>query len=186
MKALFRRSARSSLWNNQHAIREELFSVERLEAHGRTLAAAQAVAAKPVRGHPLAGRLADNASVLLKSHAAIARVADQGGAITPAALWLLDNYYLIERQIHDIRLNLPPGYYRLAGSELKRTQKTDLLSHAVLPGTIQVPPNGQPIVLMSDAQTTGGYPKIGAVIQADMWKLAQPFILRSAVVIRTR
>jgi cyclic beta-1,2-glucan synthetase len=112
LKALFRRSARSSLWNNQHAIREELFSVERLEAHGRTLAAAQAVAAKPVRGHPLAGRLADNASVLLKSHAAIARVADQGGAITPAALWLLDNYYLIERQIHDIRLNLPPGYYR--------------------------------------------------------------------------
>jgi biotin-dependent carboxylase-like uncharacterized protein len=63
--------------------------------------------------------------------------------------------------------------YRLAGTALERQQKTDLLSHAVLPGTIQVPPNGQPIILMSDAQTTGGYPKIGAVIQADMWKLAQ-------------
>jgi 5-oxoprolinase (ATP-hydrolysing) subunit C len=63
--------------------------------------------------------------------------------------------------------------YRLSGTELARKQKSDLLSHAVLPGTIQVPPNGQPIVLMSDAQTTGGYPKIGAVIQADMWKLAQ-------------
>jgi biotin-dependent carboxylase-like uncharacterized protein len=63
--------------------------------------------------------------------------------------------------------------YRLAGAELKRIRKNDLLSHAVLPGTIQVPPNGQPIVLMSDAQTTGGYPKIGAVIQADLWKLAQ-------------
>ncbi len=63
--------------------------------------------------------------------------------------------------------------YRLAGTELARKQKADLLSHAVLPGTIQVPPNGRPIVLMSDAQTTGGYPKIGAVIQADMWKLAQ-------------
>lgn len=63
--------------------------------------------------------------------------------------------------------------YRLAGTALERRQKTDLLSHAVLPGTIQVPPNGQPIVLMSDAQTTGGYPKIGAVIQADLWKLAQ-------------
>jgi 5-oxoprolinase (ATP-hydrolysing) subunit C len=36
-----------------------------------------------------------------------------------------------------------------------------------------VPPNGQPIVLMSDAQTTGGYPRIGTVIQADLWKLAQ-------------
>lgn len=101
-----------SLWTDQSVIREELFSTERLEAHGRTLAAAQAVATRPTKGYPLAGRLASNASVLLKSHGAIARVADAGGAITPAALWLLDNYYLVERQIHDIRLNLPPGYYR--------------------------------------------------------------------------
>ncbi|WP_133649561.1 biotin-dependent carboxyltransferase family protein [Paraburkholderia flava] len=63
--------------------------------------------------------------------------------------------------------------YRLSGTELARTRKTELLSHGVLPGTIQVPPNGQPIVLMSDAHTTGGYPKIGAVIRADLWKLAQ-------------
>ncbi|MDQ7980812.1 biotin-dependent carboxyltransferase family protein [Paraburkholderia sp. SARCC-3016] len=63
--------------------------------------------------------------------------------------------------------------YRLAGSALERNETIDLLSHAVMPGTIQVPPNGQPIVLMSDAQTTGGYPKIGSVIYADLWKLAQ-------------
>jgi 5-oxoprolinase (ATP-hydrolysing) subunit C len=63
--------------------------------------------------------------------------------------------------------------FRLAGTELKRGEKLELLSHAVLPGTIQVPPNGQPIVLMGDAQSTGGYPKIGAVIKADLWKLAQ-------------
>jgi len=63
--------------------------------------------------------------------------------------------------------------YRLAGTALVRERGTDLLSHAVLPGTIQVPPGGQPIVLMSDAQTTGGYPKIGSVIRADLWRLAQ-------------
>jgi biotin-dependent carboxylase-like uncharacterized protein len=63
--------------------------------------------------------------------------------------------------------------YRLAGTQLARARHDELLSHAVLPGTIQVPPNGQPIVLMRDAQTTGGYPKIGAVICADLWKLAQ-------------
>ncbi len=63
--------------------------------------------------------------------------------------------------------------YRLAGTALERAQRDELLSHAVLPGTIQVPPNGQPIVLMNDAQTTGGYPKIGTVISADLWKLAQ-------------
>jgi biotin-dependent carboxylase-like uncharacterized protein len=63
--------------------------------------------------------------------------------------------------------------YRLAGPALEREKPRELLSHAVLPGTIQVPPNGQPIVLMSDAQTTGGYPKIGSVISADLWQLAQ-------------
>ena len=63
--------------------------------------------------------------------------------------------------------------YRLSGTRLARAPGADLLSHAVLPGTIQVPPNGQPIVLMSDAQTTGGYPRIGSVIRADLWKLAQ-------------
>jgi biotin-dependent carboxylase-like uncharacterized protein len=63
--------------------------------------------------------------------------------------------------------------YRLAGPALQLERPTELLSHAVLPGTIQVPPNGQPIVLMNDAQTTGGYPKIGSVIRADLWKLAQ-------------
>jgi len=63
--------------------------------------------------------------------------------------------------------------FRLSGTALERREKIELLSHAVLPGTIQVPPNGQPIILMGDAQTTGGYPKIGAVIRADLWKLAQ-------------
>jgi biotin-dependent carboxylase-like uncharacterized protein len=63
--------------------------------------------------------------------------------------------------------------YRLSGTPLARLQPRDLLSHAVLPGTIQVPPSGQPIVLMNDAHTTGGYPRIGAVIRADVWKLAQ-------------
>ncbi|MFZ6750374.1 biotin-dependent carboxyltransferase family protein [Undibacterium sp. Ren11W] len=63
--------------------------------------------------------------------------------------------------------------YRLEGTPLLRATPGDLLSHAVLPGVIQVPPNGLPIVLLADAQATGGYPRIGVVIQADLWKLAQ-------------
>ena len=63
--------------------------------------------------------------------------------------------------------------YRLSGPQLERKVTHDLRSHAVLPGTIQVPPSGQPIVLLADAQTTGGYPKIGMVISADLWRLAQ-------------
>ncbi len=63
--------------------------------------------------------------------------------------------------------------YRFAGPELQRERGVELASHGVLPGVIQVPPSGQPIVLLADAQTTGGYPKIGVVIRADLWKLAQ-------------
>lgn len=63
--------------------------------------------------------------------------------------------------------------FRFAGPALERTDPVELPSHGVLPGVIQVPPSGQPIVLLADAQTTGGYPKIGVVIRADLWKLAQ-------------
>ena len=64
---------------------------------------------------------------------------------------------------------------RLEGPALARRaeRSADLLSQGVVPGVMQVPPNGQPIALMSDAQTTGGYPKIGTVIGADLWRLAQ-------------
>ncbi|MGE6292748.1 biotin-dependent carboxyltransferase family protein [Aeromonas media] len=62
---------------------------------------------------------------------------------------------------------------RLDGPTLVRSRGRELASHGVLPGVIQVPPGGQPIVLLADAQTTGGYPRIGCVIEADLWKLAQ-------------
>ncbi|MEO5375177.1 MAG: glycosyl transferase, partial [Alphaproteobacteria bacterium] len=101
-----------SPWDSHEPIREELFSVERIEEHARNLALAQPVTAKPTRGLPLAGRLAENAAVLLQSHRIIANATDDGRAITPAAEWLLDNYHLVERQIDDIRSNLPSHYYR--------------------------------------------------------------------------
>ena len=49
----------------------------------------------------------------------------------------------------------------------------ELLSTAVTRGTLQLTPSGQLIVLMADHQTTGGYPRIGTVISADMPSLAQ-------------
>ncbi|MBV8036995.1 biotin-dependent carboxyltransferase family protein [Roseateles sp.] len=73
--------------------------------------------------------------------------------------------------------------YRFAGPELRRERGGELASHGVLPGVVQVPPSGQPIVLLADAQTTGGYPKIAVVIRADLWKLAQ---LRLGATLRFR
>ncbi|AUQ24714.1 5-oxoprolinase subunit PxpC [Dickeya zeae] len=63
--------------------------------------------------------------------------------------------------------------YRLLGPELVREKQREMLSHGLLPGVIQVPHNGKPIVLMADAQTTGGYPRIGCVIDADLYNMAQ-------------
>jgi antagonist of KipI len=62
---------------------------------------------------------------------------------------------------------------RLEGSELKRVDERDLISEAVAPGTIQVPPSGKPILLLGDCQTIGGYPKIAHVITADLGVAAQ-------------
>ncbi|TXI91646.1 MAG: biotin-dependent carboxyltransferase, partial [Burkholderiaceae bacterium] len=75
--------------------------------------------------------------------------------------------------------------FRLQGNRLDRHSKQDLFSHAVTPGMVQVPPNGQPIVLLADAQTTGGYPRIACVIEADLWKIAQTPIGKSFCFIRT-
>jgi antagonist of KipI len=62
---------------------------------------------------------------------------------------------------------------RLDGPELKREDETDLISEAVAPGTIQVPPSGKPILLLGDCQTIGGYPKIAHVITVDLGTAAQ-------------
>ncbi|WP_313892646.1 biotin-dependent carboxyltransferase family protein [Psychrobacillus sp.] len=64
------------------------------------------------------------------------------------------------------------GYY-FNGPELHFTEKSDILSEATQFGTIQVPSNGQPVILMADAQTLGGYATIGKVADADLWKIAQ-------------
>lgn len=58
--------------------------------------------------------------------------------------------------------------YRLDGPPLAQAGKTDILSDATPLGAIQVPGSGQPILLMADRQTTGGYPKIATVISADI------------------
>jgi antagonist of KipI len=62
---------------------------------------------------------------------------------------------------------------RLEGAPLKRVDTGDLVSEAVTPGTLQVPPSGQPILLLGDCQTIGGYPKIAHVTTVDLPIAAQ-------------
>jgi cyclic beta-1,2-glucan synthetase len=112
VRRLLGRASLDAPWLSQKLVREELFGAERLEQHARSLAVAQTVTPRPARGHSLSRRLADNGVVLLHAYRAISRSIDEGRAITPAAEWLVDNYYLVESELREIRAALPPGYYR--------------------------------------------------------------------------
>lgn len=63
--------------------------------------------------------------------------------------------------------------YRMEGEPLLPIAPMEIRSHGIVPGVIQVPHGGQPIIQMRDAQPSGGYPKFGSVIEADLWRLGQ-------------
>lgn len=65
------------------------------------------------------------------------------------------------------------GGYRLSGPPLKLAAPVEMRSYGLVAGIVQVPPSGEPIIQMSDANTAGGYPKIATVIEADLWRLGQ-------------
>jgi hypothetical protein len=93
-------------WDDSAPIRAELFSVERLGEHARSLAAAQGVMAGERKGASLAKRLAENEAVLLSAYRDIAKAVDAGTVITPAAEWLIDNFHVVEKQVREIRADL--------------------------------------------------------------------------------
>jgi 5-oxoprolinase (ATP-hydrolysing) subunit C len=63
--------------------------------------------------------------------------------------------------------------YRLNGPPIRPLRPATLASEAACPGAVQIPDGGQPIVLMPDGPTVGGYPKIAVVVRADLRRLAQ-------------
>src|SRR5690606_21526046 len=62
--------------------------------------------------------------------------------------------------------------FRLECHTPSLTHEAEMLSVFVLPGTIQWPAGGQPILLLPNCQVTGGYPRVARVIDADLWKMA--------------
>ncbi len=92
----------------EEPIRAELFSVERLEQHAETLAAAQTIAKNQPHGRLLIPRVLENGQALRECY----RTIQQEQTITPAAEWLVDNFYIVDEQLREIRDDLPPGYYR--------------------------------------------------------------------------
>ncbi|MBL7232141.1 GH36-type glycosyl hydrolase domain-containing protein [Komagataeibacter oboediens] len=102
-------------WEDDFApLKSEIFGMERLEAHARSLAAAQTVAPDGharTHGRPLSRRLAENGAFLRAADVRIAQDIQNGKQLTPAAQWLADNYALVDMQIRETDLDLPASYY---------------------------------------------------------------------------
>ena len=100
------------IWSDDQPIRAELFGVERFCAHATSLAQSQEISHDYVPVRTVVTRLHNNARVLLKSYTELAEAAADGKPVTPAAEWLIDNYYLIESHIRQAIEDLPASYYR--------------------------------------------------------------------------
>ncbi|HEX2722768.1 MAG TPA: glucoamylase family protein, partial [Gemmatimonadaceae bacterium] len=95
-------------------IRGEVFGTDRLAKHARNIARRhKLLPPKKQRGHgPLLGRLDDTRRVLEKIHIRLGDAAEREVDISPAGEWLLDNSYIVQEHIREIRTNLPGGYYQ--------------------------------------------------------------------------
>jgi cyclic beta-1,2-glucan synthetase len=101
-----------SVAESAEPIRAELFSIERLERYARSLAASHETSGRQGRLRLISSRLTENGEVLLTSYRELAGAIREEALLTPAAEWLVDNFHVVESQLHEIRENLPSSYYR--------------------------------------------------------------------------
>jgi cyclic beta-1,2-glucan synthetase len=117
-------------------IREELYSIERLEQYAIALAAEHKLAEKQRRMNLLLPRLEENGRKLIAAYKALAESIREEHVISPAAEWLVDNFHIVEEQVREIREDLPRSYYyelpQLAEGELKNYPRIYALSLALI------------------------------------------------------
>ena len=106
-----RRAAARTRPEQEPALRAELFSAEQMERHGRALAGQHRLSAR-ISMDSLLARLDDNEAVLTHTCERLTDATRKRRRVTPAAEWLLDNFYLVEEQIRIARRHLPKGYSR--------------------------------------------------------------------------
>ncbi|MEX2027709.1 MAG: hypothetical protein WEH44_10410, partial [Pirellulaceae bacterium] len=92
-------------------LRGEAFGAEHLHQHARQLAQSQRLDKSPRKDRRFVARFGDNADYLRAAYEEIAAAVGQGEALTAEAEWLLDNYYIVEEQLREIRDDLPQRYY---------------------------------------------------------------------------
>jgi cyclic beta-1,2-glucan synthetase len=151
-------------------ISAEIFSVERLEQHAESLAKAQEVSATQTAGVSLRGRLRSNALGLDTAFRTLIAGIRKGHAVTPAAEWLVDNYYIIDEHIRAVRRDLPSGFYK----------QLPKLSHGPLRGYPRVYGLAWAIVAHSDSRFEletlyrfcRAYQRIQPLTIGELWAIA--------------
>lgn len=159
-------------------IREELYSIERLEQFAASLAAQHKISEKPQRVRPLLPRLEENGRKLIAAYKTLAESIRDEHVISPAAEWLVDNFHIVEEQVREIREDLPKSYYhelpKLADGDFKNYPRIYALSFLLIAHTDS----------HLDTETLRrfihAYQKISPLSIGELW--AVPITLRLALV----
>src|SRR5258708_7471491 len=159
-------------------IREELYSIERLEQYAATLAAEHKIAEKPHRVNLLLPRLEENGRKLITAYKESADSIREEQVISPAAEWLVDNFHIVEEQVREIREDLPKGYYhelpKLGEGDFKKYPRIYALSVALIAHT------DSGLDTETLRRFINAYQKVSPLSIGELW--AVPISLRLALV----
>ena len=160
---------------SESPLRAELFGVVQMEEHGKVLARAHQIQAGKARDL-LLDRLDDNEIVLSQACNLLTVALKEGRQISPAAEWLLDNFYLIEEQIRTARRHLPKGYSkklpRLIGNAAD-PRVYDIALQTISHGDGRIDPEGL-------ARFVASYQQVTALTLGELWAI--PIMLRLALI----
>ena len=157
-------------------LRSELFSNDQMKQHGKTLAGMHTLRPGHARDRLLA-RLAENEAILTGTYGLLVEAVRTDRGITPAAEWLLDNFYLIKEQIRTARRHLPKGYSRelpclLAGPSAGLPRVYDLALETISHGDGRVDPE-------SLSSFLAAYQTVAVLKLGELWAI--PIMLRLAL-----
>ncbi|WP_243048711.1 glucoamylase family protein [Dyella sp. RRB7] len=158
-------------------LRSELFSADQMDLYGAALASTHRSSANS-RDNSLLARLADNEAVLAHSCDMLTRAHRADRRITPAAEWLLDNYYLIEEQIRTAQRHLPKSYSRelprlLSGPSARLPRVYDIALETISHGDGRVDNE-------SLSRFVASYQTVTPLTLGELWAI--PIMLRLALI----
>ncbi|MBP6343690.1 MAG: cyclic beta 1-2 glucan synthetase, partial [Candidatus Omnitrophica bacterium] len=158
-------------------LRLELFSSGQMQQHGKTLAGLHRLT-KERTSQLLLTRLTDNENILIETHALLTSAVKAKRLITPGGEWLLDNFYLIEEQIHTAKRHFPKSYHRqlpllINGPSAGLPRVYDIALEIIAHGDGRVDPEMLSSFMLA-------YQKVTALDLGELWAI--PIMLRLALI----